>query len=151
MLSPDPRTFLAYPRQKLFEEALLYVPSTATAPAITPDREMNALKLLRLQLGRLASWINKIGNIGRSWPQNKIVVNQDKICADTKHPRSTSTKTRRKAFEGNRRVPEARSRSRSGSEAEELKIRMKDSDTSSELDRQNTRIMFYKKQLIRNI
>ena len=40
MLSPDRRTFMAYPRHKLFGETFKCVPSTATSPAVTTDREV---------------------------------------------------------------------------------------------------------------
>ena len=59
MWSPDLRTFLAYPRQKLFEEDLSYIARATTASMrATPDKEGNeAVRLHRSSLGRVASWI----------------------------------------------------------------------------------------------
>ena len=58
MLSSDKRSFITYPRQKLFEEDSRYVPRNATAPAATSNGEGgNALRLLRSCLGRLASFL----------------------------------------------------------------------------------------------
>ena len=73
MLSPDPRTFIAHPRQKIFKEDLSCIPRVNTASMrATTDREGNeAVRLHRSFFGRVASGIWDFMKIKRKTRKRK--------------------------------------------------------------------------------